>query len=74
MPVTCDVNQKPAVELLYDRDVEEFGRVDISVQNAGIITIATGEEMTEDEWGRLVVRESQIENRKKGGLFTATYS
>ena len=29
--------------------VEEFGDVDISVQNAGIITIAAVEEMTEDE-------------------------
>jgi hypothetical protein len=65
LPVTCDVSQKPAVELLYDKAVEEFGRVDISVQNAGIITIATVEEMTEDEWDRFLVRESQIENRQK---------
>ena len=34
--------------------MEEFGRVDISVQNAGIITIATVEEMTEDEWDRVM--------------------
>jgi meso-butanediol dehydrogenase/(S,S)-butanediol dehydrogenase/diacetyl reductase len=54
LPVTCDVSQKPAVELLYDKAVEEFGRVDISVQNAGIITIATVEEMTEDEWDRVM--------------------
>ena len=63
LPVTCDVSQKPA--LLYDKAVEEFGRVDISVQNAGIITVATVEEMTEDEWDRCLVRESQIENRQR---------
>lgn len=45
--------------------VEEFGDVDIFVQNAGIITIATVEEMTEDEWDRFFVRASQIENRQK---------
>ena len=63
MPVTYDVSRNPA--LLYDKAVEEFGRVDISVQNTGIITIATVEEMTEDEWDRFLVRESQIENRQK---------
>ena len=72
MPVTCDVSRKPA--LLYDKAVEEFGSVDISVQNAGIITIATVEELTEDEWDRFVVRESQIENRQKCGPCTGTYS
>ena len=50
LPVICDVSQKSDVEGLYDKALEEFGRVDISVQNAGIITIARVEEMTEDEW------------------------
>ena len=54
LPVTCDVSQKPDVEALYDKAVEEFGRVDISVQNAGVITIAKIEEMTEDEWDRVM--------------------
>lgn len=54
LPVTCDVSQKPDVEVLYDKAMEEFGRVDISVQNAGIITIARVEEMTEDEWDRVM--------------------
>ena len=49
--------------------MEEYGRVDISAQNAGIITIATVEEMTEDEWDRFLLRESQIEDRQKRWTF-----
>ena len=67
MPVTCDVNRKST--LLYDKAVEEVGLVDISVQNAGIITIATVEELTEDEWHGSLVREPQIENRQKRWRF-----
>jgi hypothetical protein len=50
---------------MYDKAVEWFGRVDISVPNAGIITIATVEELTEDEWHGSLVREPQIENRQE---------
>ena len=28
----------------------EFGRVDVSIQNAGVITIKKLQELTEDEW------------------------
>lgn len=48
--VLCDVTQKEAVAALYARAVEVFGAVDISVQNAGIITIAKVEDLTEAEW------------------------
>ncbi|MEM7695815.1 MAG: SDR family oxidoreductase [Pseudomonadota bacterium] len=41
----CDVTDKAAVEALY-----AAGPVDISVQNAGIITIAKVEDLTEAEW------------------------
>lgn len=48
--VLCDVTDKDAVAALYDRAEEEFGRVDVSIQNAGIITIAKIEDLTEREW------------------------
>ncbi|QDC09349.1 SDR family oxidoreductase [Oceanicola sp. D3] len=48
--VICDVTDREAVTALYDRAEEEFGAVDISVQNAGIITIAKIEDLTEGEW------------------------
>lgn len=48
--VVCDVTDPHAVAALYDRAEEAFGSVDISVQNAGIITIARVEDLTAQEW------------------------
>jgi meso-butanediol dehydrogenase/(S,S)-butanediol dehydrogenase/diacetyl reductase len=48
--VICDVTDKKAVISLYDRAEKEFGPLDVSVQNAGVITIAKIEDMTEEEW------------------------
>jgi meso-butanediol dehydrogenase/(S,S)-butanediol dehydrogenase/diacetyl reductase len=49
-----DVTKKVDVEALYDLAEKEFGRVDISVQNAGVITIARIEAMTEAEWDKVL--------------------
>ncbi|MEO1676997.1 MAG: SDR family oxidoreductase [Pseudomonadota bacterium] len=48
--VNCDVTDKAAVAALYRLAAETYGGVDVSVQNAGIITIARIEDLTEDEW------------------------
>jgi meso-butanediol dehydrogenase/(S,S)-butanediol dehydrogenase/diacetyl reductase len=48
--VLCDVTKKDEVIALYGRAELEFGGVDVSVQNAGIITIAKIEDLTEAEW------------------------
>jgi meso-butanediol dehydrogenase/(S,S)-butanediol dehydrogenase/diacetyl reductase len=48
--VPCDVTDKSAVVALYDEAEAAFGGVDVSVQNAGIITIARVEDLTEREW------------------------
>ena len=39
---------------LYDAAEAQFGRVDISIQNAGVITIARIEDMTEAEWDKVM--------------------
>jgi meso-butanediol dehydrogenase/(S,S)-butanediol dehydrogenase/diacetyl reductase len=46
----CDVANAEQVKALYAFTVAEFGGVDVSVQNAGIITIAKIEDLTEKEW------------------------
>ena len=51
---TCDVTSKKEVEALYEKVESDFGRVDVSIQNAGVITIAKIEEMTEDEWDKVM--------------------
>lgn len=52
--VVADVTRKADVVRLYDAAEAAFGRVDISVQNAGVITIARIEAMTEDEWDKVL--------------------
>ncbi len=50
LSLVVDVTDRSQVEDLYERTVNEFGRVDVSVQNAGVITIKPIDELTEDEW------------------------
>ena len=52
--LVADVTNRSDVERIYDLAEEDFGRVDISVQNAGVITIARIEDMTENEWDRIM--------------------
>ena len=52
--VEVDVTSKDQVVALYERVARELGEVDISVQNAGVITIARVEDMTEAEWDRVM--------------------
>ncbi len=52
--ILADVTNKLDVDKIYDLAESEFGRVDVSVQNAGVITIARIEDMTEDEWDRIM--------------------
>ena len=52
--LVCDVTRKSDVDLLYVTAFERYGSVDISVQNAGVITIARLEELDEEEWDRIM--------------------
>ncbi|HEY9054535.1 MAG TPA: glucose 1-dehydrogenase [Rectinemataceae bacterium] len=49
-----DVTDKSQVEALYSHAVSVFGRLDISVQNAGVITIAKLQDLAEEEWDRVM--------------------
>ncbi|WP_341487609.1 SDR family oxidoreductase [Pararhizobium sp. A13] len=49
-----DVTDSDAVKALYDLAEVRFGRIDISIQNAGVITIARIEDMTEAEWDKVM--------------------
>ncbi len=48
--VTCDITKKEQVENLYEQTVKEFGAVDVSVQNAGVITISELDKLSEKDW------------------------
>jgi meso-butanediol dehydrogenase / (S,S)-butanediol dehydrogenase / diacetyl reductase len=51
---TADVTDKAQVAALYDAAESAFGGVDVSVQNAGVITIAKVEELTIEEWRKVL--------------------
>lgn len=48
--VICDVTDIQSVKALYQEAETAFGGIDVSIQNAGIITIAHVENLTEGEW------------------------
>ena len=50
----ADVAKKAEVVALYDEAERLYGSVDVSIQNAGVITIAKIEEMTEAEWDKVM--------------------
>ncbi|KQT85108.1 SDR family oxidoreductase [Aurantimonas sp. Leaf443] len=50
----ADVTDKGDVVALYDAAEAAFGSVDISVQNAGVITIAKVEDLTIEEWRKVL--------------------
>ena len=50
----CDVTNKAEVEALYDSALAKFGQIDVSIQNAGVITIARIEELPENDWDKIM--------------------
>ncbi|HSR12572.1 MAG TPA: glucose 1-dehydrogenase [Thermodesulfobacteriota bacterium] len=52
LPVEADVSRHEAVETLVGRAVDEFGRLDIMVNNAGISMVAPSEELAPADWQR----------------------
>ena len=49
-PVICDVTDAKAVQEAYGEAEAKLGPLSVSVQNAGVITIAKVEDLTEREW------------------------
>lgn len=54
MPVGADVSWESEVGEMFTSVVEEFGTVDILVNNAGIQQDATIEEMTLEQWNKVI--------------------
>lgn len=54
MAEVCDMGDFAAVEQLFARIKEQYGGVDILVNNAGISHIGLLQDMTIDEWNRIV--------------------
>jgi len=49
-----DVSNRDQVETLFERAVKQFQRLDVSVHNAGVITIARLDEIKDEDWDRVM--------------------
>lgn len=54
LPIVADVSVKRQAEDIFDQAIREFGKLDVSVHNAGVITIAKIDELPEEEWDRVL--------------------
>lgn len=54
LAVATDVTDKAQVEALVKTAVETFGRIDVIVNNAGIMPLAPLERLKVDEWDRMI--------------------
>jgi len=50
MAVRCDVTQKDQVQEMVRRVAEQFGRLDVAVNNAGIGILGADEEIDQEAW------------------------
>ncbi len=54
LPVATDVTDRAQVANLIDTAVRDFGRVDVLINNAGIMPLSALESLKVDEWDRMI--------------------
>ena len=54
LPVACDISKSSDVERMVEDVLKAFGRIDLLVNNAGIIRRGTIETVTEEDWDRVI--------------------
>jgi len=52
--IKADVSKRNEIEKMIETSLKEFKRIDILVNNAGIISVAQLQDLTEEDWDRLM--------------------
>ena len=55
LAIKCDVSDAAQVAELFNKTVQEFGKVDVLVNNAGIYPYAAFSEMQEADWDKVIM-------------------
>ena len=53
-PIGTDVTQQDQVQNMVDKTIKHFGHIDILINNAGIFLPSQPEEITEEDWDRVI--------------------
>ena len=53
LPIVADVSNKQQVDAMIKKTLDEWGVLDVLVNNAGILTVSMVDELTEDAWDRV---------------------
>jgi len=56
LPIRADVSKRDEVRRVVEEVVSRFGRIDILVNNAGIFSSASLDELTEEQWDRVMAK------------------
>jgi len=54
LALECDVTNRPAVENALLQAEQRFGRIDIIVNNAGAVVVASAENTSDEDWNRIL--------------------
>jgi len=54
IPIQCDVSKAAQVEAMVKRVKDDFGRIDILINNAAVVTLAPVADLPEEEWDLVI--------------------
>ena len=52
--IATDVSDEMSIQAMVEKCVKEFGKIDILINNAGILPVSSVEDMQEEEWDRVI--------------------
>ena len=54
IPIRCDVSKALQVETMVKRTINEFGRIDVLINNAAVVTLSPVSDLSEEAWDMVI--------------------